>query len=212
VLSGEKAFLRIDQDMVQNLFWTDGLVTQEEREQRLKQKGVTIWLTGLSASGKSTIARTLERKLFDLGYLTFVLDGDNIRRGLNSNLGFSPEDRSENIRRIAELANLFSMAGIINVAAFISPYGRERNLARQLAGNGNFVEVYVNCPLEVCIQRDPKDLYKRALRGEIKNFTGIDAPYEAPEQPDLVIKTDIESAGECVNNILRYLREKQFIK
>ncbi|MDP3029829.1 MAG: adenylyl-sulfate kinase [Deltaproteobacteria bacterium] len=198
--------------MVQNLFWTDGLVTQEEREQRLKQKGVTIWLTGLSASGKSTIARTLERKLFDLGYLTFVLDGDNIRRGLNSNLGFSPEDRSENIRRIAELANLFSMAGIINVAAFISPYRRERNLARQLAGNGNFAEVYVNCPLEVCIQRDPKELYKRALRGEIKNFTGIDAPYEAPEQPDLVIKTDIESAGECVNNILRYLREKQFIK
>lgn len=198
--------------MVQNLFWTDGLVTQEEREQHLKQKGVTIWLTGLSASGKSTIARTLERKLFDLGCLTFVLDGDNIRRGLNSNLGFSPEDRSENIRRIAELASLFSMAGIINVAAFISPYRRERNLARQLAGNGNFVEVYVNCPLEVCIQRDPKDLYKRALRGEIKNFTGIDAPYEAPEQPDLVIKTDIESAGECVNNILRYLREKQFIK
>jgi adenylylsulfate kinase len=198
--------------MVQNLFWTDGLVTQEEREQHLKQKGVTIWLTGLSASGKSTIARTLERKLFDLGWLTFVLDGDNIRRGLNSNLGFSPEDRSENIRRIAELASLFSMAGIINVAAFISPYRRERNLARQLAGNGNFVEVYVSCPLEVCIQRDPKYLYKRALRGEIKNFTGIDAPYEAPEQPDLVIKTDIESAGECVNNILRYLREKQFIK
>ncbi|MEW6327826.1 MAG: adenylyl-sulfate kinase [Thermodesulfobacteriota bacterium] len=197
--------------MTENLFWTNNLVSQEEREARLKQKGVTIWLTGLSASGKSTVARTLERKLFDLGYLTFVLDGDNIRQGLSSNLGFSPEDRSENIRRIAELANLFSMAGMINIAAFISPYRRERNLARKLAKNGNFVEVYVNTPVEVCMQRDPKGLYQRALKGEIKNFTGIDAPYEAPEKPDVVIKTNIESVEECVNKILNYLRDKQFI-
>lgn len=197
--------------MTENLFWTNNLVSQEEREARLKQKGVTIWLTGLSASGKSTVARTLERKLFDLGYLTFVLDGDNIRQGLSSNLGFLPEDRSENIRRIAELANLFSMAGMINIAAFISPYRRERNLARKLAKNGNFVEVYVNTPVEVCMQRDPKGLYQRALNGEIKNFTGVDAPYEAPEKPDVVIKTNIESVEECVNKILNYLRDKQFI-
>jgi adenylylsulfate kinase len=197
--------------MTENLFWTNDLVSQEEREARLKQKGVTIWLTGLSASGKSTVARTLERKLFDLGYLTFVLDGDNIRQGLSSNLGFSPEDRSENIRRIAELANLFSMAGMINIAAFISPYRRERNLARKLAKNGNFVEVYVNTPVEVCMQRDPKGLYQRALNGEIKNFTGVDAPYEAPEKPDVVIRTNIESVEECVNKILNYLRDKQFI-
>jgi adenylylsulfate kinase len=197
--------------MNKNLFWTNDLVSQEERERRLKQKGATIWLTGLSASGKSTIARTLERKLFDLGYLTFVLDGDNIRQGLSSNLGFSPEDRAENIRRIAELANLFSMAGIINIAAFISPYRRERNLARKLARNGNFVEVYVDCHLEVCMQRDPKGLYKKALKGEIKNFTGIDAPYEAPEKPDVVINTDSESVEECVNKIITYLKDKELI-
>ncbi len=197
--------------MTNHLFWTNDLVSREEREERLKQKGVTIWLTGLSASGKSTVARTLERKLFDLGYLTFVLDGDNIRQGLSSNLGFSPEDRSENIRRIAELANLFSMAGMINIAAFISPYQRERNLARNLAKNGNFVEVYVNCPVEVCMQRDPKGLYQRALNGEIKNFTGVDAPYEAPQEPDVTIKTDVESIEECVNRIITYLGEKQLI-
>ncbi len=197
--------------MTENLFWTNDLVSQEEREARLKQKGVTIWLTGLSASGKSTVARTLERKLFDLGYLTFVLDGDNIRQGLSSNLGFLPEDRAENIRRIAELANLFSTAGMINIAAFISPYRRERNLARKLARNGNFVEVYVNTPVEVCMQRDPKGLYQRALRGEIRNFTGVDAPYEAPEKPDVVIKTNIESVEECVNKIVTYLRENQLI-
>ena len=197
--------------MTENVFWTNGLVNQEAREERLKQKGVTIWLTGLSASGKSTIARTLERKLFDLGYLTFVLDGDNIRHGLNNDLGFSPEDRSENIRRIAEMANLFSMAGMVNIAAFISPYRRERNLARELARNGNFVEVHVSCPLEACIQRDPKGLYQRALKGEINNFTGIDAPYEAPQEPDVVIKTDIESVEECVSKILNYLKNKQFI-
>lgn len=197
--------------MIRNLFWTNGLVSQEEKEERLKQKGVTIWLTGLSASGKSTIARTLERKLFDLGYLTFVLDGDNIRQGLNNDLGFSPEDRAENIRRIAELANLFSMAGIINIAAFISPYQRERNLARKLARNGNFVEVHVNCPVEVCIKRDPKGLYKKALQGEIKNFTGIDGPYEAPQKPEVLIKTDIESVEECVVKIFHYLRGRQFV-
>jgi adenylylsulfate kinase len=197
--------------MTENLFWTNDLVSQGERERRLKQKGATIWLTGLSASGKSSIARALERKLFDLGYLTFVLDGDNIRHGLSNDLTFSPEDRGENIRRIAELANLFSMAGIINIAAFISPYQRERNLARKLARNGNFIEVYVNCPLEVCMQRDPKGLYKKALKGEIKNFTGIDAPYEVPEEPDVVVRTDIESVEECVTGIINYLRDKQLI-
>lgn len=197
--------------MTKNIFWMNGLVTQEEKENRLNQKGVTIWLTGLSASGKSTIARTLERKLFDLGYITFVLDGDNIRQGLNNDLGFSPEDRAENIRRIAELCNLFSISSIINIAAFISPYIRERNLARSLARNGNFVEVYVKCPIEVCMQRDPKGLYKRAMKGEIKEFTGIDAPYEEPQNPDILIKTDIESVDICVMKIINCLKEKQFI-
>lgn len=197
--------------MTRNIFWMNGFVTQEEKENRLKQKGVTIWLTGLSASGKSTIARALERKLFDLGYVTFVMDGDNIRSGLNSDLSFSPEDRSENIRRIAELCRLFSMAGIINIAAFISPYHRERNLARNIALNGYFVEVYINCPLEVCIQRDPKGLYKKALNGEIKDFTGINAPYEKPQNPDILIKTDMESVDECIEKIINYLFGKQII-
>lgn len=197
--------------MTTNLFWTNGLVTQEEKEERLKQKGVTIWLTGLSASGKSTVARTLERKLFDLGYLTFVLDGDNIRQGINNDLTFSPEDRAENIRRIAELANLFSIAGVINIAALISPYQKERNLARSLARNGNFIEVHVNCPVEVCMKRDPKGLYKKALNGEIKNFTGVNAPYEEPQKPEIIIRTDKESVDECVDRIFGLLREKEFV-
>lgn len=170
-----------------NITWHEGHVGREEREKLLKQKGVLIWFTGLSASGKSTIAYTLEHALVQRGHLCYVLDGDNIRHGLNKNLGFSAEDRAENIRRIGEVGKLFVDAGLITMTSFISPYRADRDAARATLGPGNFFEVFCDTPIAVCEQRDPKGLYKKARAGELKGFTGIDDPYEAPLNPELVI-------------------------
>ena len=170
-----------------NITWHEGHVGRDEREKLLKQKGVLIWFTGLSASGKSTIAYTLEHALVQRGHLCYVLDGDNIRHGLNKNLGFSAEDRAENIRRIGEVGKLFVDAGLITMTSFISPYRADRDAARTTLGPENFFEVFCDTPIAVCEQRDPKGLYKKARAGELKGFTGIDDPYEAPLKPELVI-------------------------
>lgn len=195
-----------------NIFWHGGEVTKEDRAKRLQQKGVVIWLTGLSGSGKSTVARELEKKLFQRGNYTYVLDGDNIRFGLNKNLGFSPEDRKENIRRIGEVAKLFADSGLITITAFISPYKEDRDSVRALLPEGEFVEVFVQCSLEKCEERDVKGLYQKARAGEIKEFTGISSPYEAPEQAEIVLQTDEDSLEALVNKILAYLKEKRIIE
>lgn len=194
-----------------HIYWQEGKVLKEDRERLLKQKGVVIWLTGLPASGKSTIARELEWKLYKMGKLAYVLDGDNIRHGLNSDLGFSPEDRRENIRRIGEVAKLFADAGIITITSFISPYREDREKARKLLKKGEFIEVYLKCPLEVLIERDPKGLYKKALAGEIKEFTGISAPYEEPTDPEIILETDKETVEESTDKIIFYLKEHKII-
>ncbi len=168
----------------------DRLLSRQEREQRLEQQGKVLWLTGLSGSGKSTIAEHLERRLFEAGYFPQVLDGDNIRSGINKNLGFSVADRTENIRRIAEVARLYANSGVIVLASFISPTRQIRAMAKTIIGENDFLEIYVNAPLEECERRDVKGLYEKARRGEIKGFTGIDSPYEAPESPFLEIRTD----------------------
>ncbi|MCU0771069.1 MAG: adenylyl-sulfate kinase [Verrucomicrobia bacterium] len=190
-----------------NIFWNEGKVTSAQREARNGHPGCVVWLTGLSGSGKSTIAAELERALFNRGQHAYVLDGDNVRHGLCSDLGFSPKDRKENIRRLGEVARLFADAGTISITAFISPYRSDRDLARSIAPEGRFVEVYLNAPLEVCEQRDPKGLYAKARAGEIKEFTGISAPYEAPLRPELVLHTHQFTVEECVAQILEKLRE-----
>jgi adenylylsulfate kinase len=191
-----------------NITWHKPLVTQVDRDRRNGYKGVVLWFTGLPSSGKSTLAHQLERSLFEQGCNAYVLDGDNIRHRLNKDLGFTAEDRTENIRRISEVANLFSDAGIIVISAFISPYRRDRAQARSLNEPGRFFEVYCRCSLEACEKRDPKGLYRRARKGEVKDFTGVSAPYEEPEQPEIVVDTDKQSLDECVTRILRFL-EKQ---
>jgi bifunctional enzyme CysN/CysC len=190
----------------QNIFWTEGTVNRSARERRNKHRGGVIWLTGLSGAGKSTIAAELERELFLMGIHTYILDGDNVRHGLSANLGFSPEDRTENIRRVGEVAKLFADAGVLVITAFISPYRDDRNLARSITSSGDFIEVYVDAPLNVCEQRDPKGLYKRARTGEIKQFTGVSAPYESPEKPEVHIHTDQKTVSECVAHIIDYLK------
>jgi len=180
-----------------NITWHEGHVSREVREKLLNQKGAVVWTTGLSGSGKSTIAYTLEHALVQRGHLAYVLDGDNIRHGLNKNLGFSAEDREENIRRLGEVGRLFLDAGIITLTAFISPYRADRDKAREIAGEGNFFEIFCDTPLDVCEQRDPKGLYKKARAGELKGFTGIDDPYEAPEKPEMVIDTSKVSPQEA---------------
>ncbi len=190
-----------------NITWHEGHVSREERETLLKQKGALIWFTGLSGSGKSTIAFTLEHALVEQGYMAYCLDGDNIRHGLNKNLGFSPEDRTENIRRIAEVGKLFVDAGIVTCTAFISPYRDDRNAAREVFEGNDFIEIFVDTPLDVCEERDPKGLYKKARAGEIKGFTGIDAPYEAPDKPELVIDTSKCSPQEASVTIIEYLEK-----
>ncbi|ORX92048.1 adenylylsulfate kinase [Basidiobolus meristosporus CBS 931.73] len=201
------------QQIASNITWHEGNVTKEERATLLNQKGLTIWFTGLSASGKSTIAIALEQHLLHNGFSAYRLDGDNIRFGLNKNLGFSPEDRTENIRRIAEVAKLFADSTAIAVTSFISPYKSDRDSARALHDQAGipFVEVYVDCPLEVVEQRDPKGLYKKARAGEIKEFTGISAPYEAPEAPELHIRSDLLSVEDSVKQIIEYLLSKDLI-
>src|SRR3982750_4904180 len=185
-----------------NITWHAGSVTREERQRLLNQKGVTVWMTGLSASGKSTIAVILEQMLLHRGKHAYRLDGDNVRHGLNKNLGFSAEDRAENIRRIGEVAKLFSDAGVIVIASFISPYKKDRDAVRAGMKPGEFVEVYVQVSLETAEQRDPKGLYKKARAGQIKGFTGIDDPYEAPEKPEILIETEKASPGDAAQKIL----------
>lgn len=195
------------QQKATNITWHQGKITKEDREKLLGQRGVTLWFTGLSGSGKSTVAHEVEKKLYDRGHLSFVLDGDNIRHGLNKDLGFSPEDREENIRRIGEVAHLFTEAGFITITSFISPYKADRKKARDLAKPGEFIEIYVACPLEECERRDPKGLFKKARAGIIPEFTGISAPYEEPENPEIVLETDKLSVDECANIVISYLED-----
>ena len=194
-----------------NIVWHHGTVTRADREKLGGHRGCTIWLTGLSGSGKSTIAVDLEKRLFERGAHTYVLDGDNIRHGLNKNLGFSPADRTENIRRIGEVAKLFADAGVVAVTAFISPYRADRDQVRALMADGDFIEIHVDCPVEVCEGRDVKGLYKKARAGEIKEFTGISAPYEAPGKAELTIKSHELSVEQSVATILGYLEERGII-
>lgn len=190
-----------------NIVWHQGAVTRADREQVNGHKGCTVWLTGLSGSGKSTIAVDLEKRLWERGVRAYILDGDNVRHGLNKNLGFSPADRTENIRRIGEVAKLFTDAGIVALTAFISPYRDDRDQVRALMPD-DFVEVHVDCPVEVCEQRDVKGLYKKARAGEIKEFTGISAPYEAPAKAELTINTAGQSVEASALQILAYLEQR----
>lgn len=183
----------------------DRLLTRQDREKRLSQNSKVLWLTGLSGSGKSTIAEALERKLHNNGFFAQVLDGDNIRSGINNNLGFSIEDRQENIRRISEIAKLYLNSGIITLNSFISPTQEIRNFAKSVIGHDDFIEIFINTPLEICEQRDVKGLYKKARKGGIKGFTGIDSPYEAPLNPAIEIKTDELSIEESVEKIYNYI-------
>jgi bifunctional enzyme CysN/CysC len=183
-------------------------ITLSERELRLRQRGAVVWLTGLPASGKSTVSMELERRLFDAGIVVYTLDGDNVRGGLNSNLGFSPADRTENIRRVGEVAALFADAGIVCVTAFISPYRADRAMARAAVKRGAFYEVYVKASLETCERRDPKGLYARARRGELKDMTGVGAPYEPPGSADLVLDTESRSIDQSVNELAAFVQAK----
>ena len=194
-----------------NITWHASHVERADRERVLAQRGATVWLTGLSGSGKSTIAVGAERALLERGRLAYVLDGDNVRHGLNRNLGFSPEDRTENIRRIGEVAKLFTDAGVIVFSSFISPYRADRDAVRALMGPGDFIEVYVAASLETCEQRDVKGLYQKARAGEIPEFTGISAPYEEPERPELVIDTNRQGAEKSVARVVSYLEEKGYL-
>ena len=194
-----------------NIVWHQGAVNRDDREKVNGHKGATVWLTGLSGSGKSTIAVDLEKRLCERGVRTYILDGDNIRHGLNKNLGFSPEDRTENIRRIGEVAKLFTDAGIVAITAFISPYRADRDQVRGLMKAGDFVEILVDCPVEVCEQRDVKGLYKKARAGEIKEFTGISAPYEAPAKAELTLESHELSIDASVTAIVAYLESKDIV-
>jgi adenylylsulfate kinase len=194
-----------------HIVWHPGNVSKADRETMLGHKSCTVWMTGLSGSGKSTLAVSLEKTLWGRGIHAFVLDGDNVRHGLNKDLGFSPADRTENIRRIGEVAKLFTEAGVINITAFISPYRADRDLARKLMANGDFIEVFVDCPIDVCEQRDPKGLYRKARAGQIPEFTGVSAPYEAPLSPEIVVNTGTQNELESLNIILRYLEHHGYV-
>ena len=193
-----------------NITWHHADITREDRERMNGHRSVVVWFTGLSGSGKSTIAHEVESQLFERGCRTYVLDGDNIRHGLNKNLGFSPEDRGENIRRVADVANLFVQAGVIALTAFISPYRADRDNARKIAG-GDFVEVYVKCDIDVCEARDTKGLYKKARAGEVKEFTGVSAPYEEPLHPELVLDTAKETLAESAAKVIEVLKARGVI-
>jgi adenylylsulfate kinase len=197
-----------------NVTWQDGQISREDRYKILRQKGATIWFTGLSGSGKSTIAVALEQALFNIGKLSYRLDGDNVRLGINKNLGFSEEDRKENIRRIGEIAKLFGDAGTISLSSFISPYKEDRDEVRELheAADLKFVEVFVDCSLEVAEERDPKGLYRKARAGQIKNFTGIDDPYEVPANPEIHLKSDQMTLEQEVEIVVDYLMDHGIIQ
>ena len=191
--------------------WHDGRVTPEDRRRLFRQRPVTIWLTGLSASGKSTLAYELEHRLISSGRPCLALDGDNVRHGLNADLGFSPADRRENVRRIAEVAKLLNEAGLIVITAFISPYRDDRDAAKRIIGEQHFLEVFLDAPLEVCEARDPKGLYRKARAGEVSEFTGISAPYERPEYPDMVLRTDLLDASQAAAEVMARLEAGFFI-
>ncbi|MDS3865695.1 adenylyl-sulfate kinase [Staphylococcus hominis] len=194
-----------------NITWHDSEVTKEDRQRQNDHKSAVIWFTGLSGSGKSTISVALEKALFEEGKHSYRLDGDNVRHGLNKNLGFSPKDRKENIRRIGEVSKLLVDAGTIAITAFISPYREDRDEVRDILEDGEFIEVYTECSVEECEKRDPKGLYEKARSGEIKEFTGISAPYEAPKHSEITINTETQSIDESVEHILNYLKEHQYI-
>jgi len=194
-----------------NLIYHQASVTRQRRNNLNKHRSIVLWFTGLSGSGKSTLAHALEEKLFQKGLRTFVLDGDNVRHGLNSNLDFSEADRTENIRRISEVSKLMIEAGLIVMTAFISPFEKDRNEARSLISNDHFIEIFCKASLETCEERDVKGLYKLARAGKIKNYTGIDSPYEIPENPELIINTDKETLDYSVTKILKFLERSEFI-
>ena len=194
-----------------NLYFHEHRVPRELKEERNNHKSRVLWFTGLSGSGKSTIANQTEKLLHDMGLHTYILDGDNVRMGLNKDLGFSPEDRTENIRRITEVAKLFADSGSIVLTAFISPYRADRDSAREIIGNKDFIEVFVSADISVCEERDPKGLYKKARAGEIKGFTGIDAPCEAPIDPEITIETDVYDIESCAKSVVNYLVESKII-
>lgn len=194
-----------------NLTWHSGSITRTQRERLLGQRGVTLWLTGLSAAGKSTIGCIVEQMLHERGRLAYRLDGDNIRHGLNRNLGFSAQDRAENIRRIGEVAKLFVDAGAIVIASFVSPYRADRDAVRAGLGAGEFIEIYVKVSIEAAARRDPKGLYKKAMAGQIKGFTGIDDPYEPPERAEIVIDTESVDPNAAARQIVQYLESNGYI-
>jgi adenylylsulfate kinase len=194
-----------------NVVWHNTTVSQDDRKKLMQQKPFVLWFTGLSASGKSTIANIVEKKLFEMNYNTYLLDGDNIRHGLNNDLGFDEKSRVENIRRIGEVSKLFTDAGLIVLTAFISPFISDRNLVRNLFEDNTFLEVFIDSPLSVCEERDPKGMYKKAREGAIKNFTGISSPYEAPLNPDIHIKNEGISLNEAADQIIEFLKKNKYI-
>jgi len=200
-----------DEPKSKNIHWHDAEVSQDQREALIGQKGCVLWFTGLSGSGKSTIARRVEQKLLSRHIHAYSLDGDNVRHGLNSDLGFSPEDRTENIRRIGAVAQLFADAGTITTASFISPYRAGRDAARERTPEGRFIEVWVNTSLEECEKRDPKGLYEKARAGIIPEFTGISAPYEEPENPEIVMSTEGRSVDDCADEVIAFLEGRGLI-
>jgi len=197
--------------MTNNVVWHQHHVDKSVRAERNGQKPFMLWFTGLSGSGKSTVAGALEQTLFESGRQVYLLDGDNVRHGLNRDLGFSDADRVENIRRIGEVGKLLVDAGVIALSAFISPFARDRMMVRRLLEPGEFIEVFVDAPLSVCEDRDPKGLYKKARAGQIPEFTGIDSPYEAPESPEILLQTEGRELQDCVNEILSWLRERNYL-
>src|SRR5687768_8968017 len=209
--NGQRTRTTMAEQKATNITWHEGAVSRQEREKLLGQKGVTVWMTGLSASGKSTIACILEQMLLHRKKHAYRLDGDNVRHGLNRNLGFSAEDRAENIRRIGEVAKLFTDAGVIAITSFISPYKKDRDAVRSSMKPGEFIEVYVNVSLATAEKRDPKGLYKKARAGELKGFTGIDDPYEAPDRAEIVIDTETTSAEDAAKQILSYLERGNYL-
>ncbi len=198
-------------EVLRNIVWHSSTITKPDRHRMNGHKSAILWYTGLSGAGKSTLANKVEEKLFERGIHTYVLDGDNIRHGLNKGLGFSAEDRKENIRRIGEVSKLFVDAGAFVSTAFISPYQADREMVRTIVEPGEFIEIYVHCPLDVCELRDPKGLYKKARAGEIKHFTGIDDPYEAPQNAELIINTAEKDLEECAAEIMKYLESNGYI-
>ncbi len=210
-LTSQSTFKMNQSDKSTNTVWHHATVTRKRREEKNQHKSAVLWFTGLSGAGKSTLAHAVEEQLFQYGYNTFVLDGDNIRHGLCGDLSFSNEDRKENIRRISETAKLMLDAGVITLTAFISPFRAERTMARSLMPHGDFIEIHCYCPLSVCEERDVKGLYKKARKGEIKDFTGISSPYEEPENPEIRIDTGSNSLDDCVKKVIELMRSRNIL-